>query len=76
MFLFATTWRPALQSTYSMGTAGFSPGINWPGRVANHSPSSSAEIKNAWSYTSTSTYVFMAWYLVKYRIRLRIMGGG
>jgi hypothetical protein len=27
-------------------------GIKWPGREANHSPPSSAEAKNAWSYTS------------------------
>jgi hypothetical protein len=28
-------------------------GVKWPGRVANHSPPSSAEVKNAWSYTLT-----------------------
>jgi hypothetical protein len=28
---------------------------------------SSAEVKNAWSYTSTPQYVFMAWCLVKHR---------
>jgi len=28
------------------------------------------EFKNAWSYTSTLPYVFMAWCLVKYRLRL------
>jgi hypothetical protein len=27
----------------------------------------SAEVKNAWSYTSTPQYFFMAWYLVKHR---------
>jgi hypothetical protein len=27
-------------------------GIMWPGREADHSPSSSAEVKNEWSYTS------------------------
>jgi hypothetical protein len=27
----------------------------------------SAEIKNVWSYTSTSQYAFMGWYLVKHR---------
>ena len=27
-------------------------GIKWPGREADHSPSSSAEVKNEWSYTS------------------------
>jgi hypothetical protein len=30
---------------------------------ANHSPQSSAEVKNAWGYTSTSQYVFVAWRL-------------
>jgi hypothetical protein len=28
-------------------------GIKRPGREADHSPPSSAEVKNAWSYTST-----------------------
>jgi len=28
-------------------------------READHSPPSSAEVKNAWSYTSTPQYVFM-----------------
>jgi hypothetical protein len=26
--------------------------VKWPGREVNHSPSSSAEVKNVWSYTS------------------------
>jgi hypothetical protein len=37
-----------------------------PGGEADHSPPSSAEVKNAWSYTSTPQYVFMAWCLVKH----------
>jgi hypothetical protein len=32
----------------------------WPGREANYSLPSSAEVKNEWSYTSTSAYAFMA----------------
>jgi len=28
-------------------------GVKRPGREADHSPSSSSEVKNAWSYTST-----------------------
>jgi hypothetical protein len=28
-------------------------GVKRPGREADHSPPSSAEVKNAWSYTST-----------------------
>jgi hypothetical protein len=31
----------------------YSLGVNLPGREADHSPPSSAEVKNAWSYTST-----------------------
>jgi len=46
------------------------PGVKRPGREADHSPPSSAEVKNAWSCTSTPPYVFTAWCLVKYRIRL------
>jgi hypothetical protein len=42
--------RPA---SYPMGTRGSYAGIKWPGREADHSSPSSAEVKNAWSYTST-----------------------
>jgi len=45
----------------------FTLGVKWPGREADQSPPSSAEVRNAWIYTSTPQYVFMAWYLVKYR---------
>jgi hypothetical protein len=41
--------------------------VKRPGREADHSPPSSAEVKNALSYTSTSQYVFLAWCLVKHR---------
>jgi hypothetical protein len=70
IFLFTTASRTALGPTQ--------PPIQWvpgvpslevkrPGREADHSPTSSAEVKNAWSYTSTPLYVFMAWCLVKHR---------
>jgi hypothetical protein len=60
--------RPALGPTR--------PAIQWileglylrvkrPGSEADNSPPSSAKVKNAWSYTSTPQYVFMAWCLVK-----------
>jgi hypothetical protein len=63
-FLFTTASRPALGPTQ--------PPIQWvpgalslevkrPGREADHSPPTSAEVKNAWSYTSTPKYAFMAW---------------
>jgi hypothetical protein len=40
-------------------------GVKWPGCEANHSPSPSAKIKNAWHYTSTPPYICMEWCLVK-----------
>jgi hypothetical protein len=49
-----------------MGTKGSFPGIKQLGHE-DHSPLSSAKVKNAWSYTSTPQYVFMAWCLVKHR---------
>jgi hypothetical protein len=39
-------------ASYAMGTRGFSLGLKQPGLEADHSPPSSAEVKNAWSYTS------------------------
>jgi hypothetical protein len=48
--------------SYTMGTGGgaISPGKKRPGREADHSPQSSAEIKKCWSYASILPYVFMA----------------
>jgi hypothetical protein len=42
-------------------------GVKRPGCEADYSPPSSAEVKNAWSYTFTHQYVFMAWCLVKHK---------
>jgi hypothetical protein len=39
-----------------MGTGGLSLGVKWPGREADHSPLSSAEVKNAWNYTPAPQY--------------------
>jgi hypothetical protein len=44
------------------------------GHEANHSPSS-AEIKNAWSYTSTSPHVFMVWCLIKQKDNFTSISG-
>jgi hypothetical protein len=57
IFLFTTASRTALGPTQ--------PPIQWvPGAlslgVTDHSPPSSAQVKNAWSYTSIPQYVFMA----------------
>jgi hypothetical protein len=35
----------------ALGTGGLSPGVKLPEREADHSPPSSAEVKNVWSYT-------------------------
>jgi hypothetical protein len=42
-------------------------GVKQPGREADHTPASNAEVKNAWSYTSILQYIFMAWCLIKHR---------
>jgi hypothetical protein len=56
IFLFTTVSRPVLGSTqppiqWVLGA--LSLGAKRPGREADHTPPSSAEVKNAWSYTST-----------------------
>jgi hypothetical protein len=40
-------------TSHPMGTGGSFSGVKRPGSEADHSPPSSAEVKNAWSYTST-----------------------
>jgi hypothetical protein len=70
MFIFSTASRTALELTQppiQWVTEGLSPGIKRPGREADHSTPSSAEVKNVWSYTSTLQYIFMAWCLDKNR---------
>jgi hypothetical protein len=64
---FTTASRSDLRPTQPpiQWTAGaLSAGVKRPRREADHSPSPSAEFKNAWRYKSTPPYVFMAWYLV------------
>jgi hypothetical protein len=70
IFLFTTVSRTVLGPTrppiqWVPGTLAL--GVKRPGREADDSPPSSAEVKNAWSYTFTPQYVFMAWCLVKHR---------
>jgi hypothetical protein len=70
IFLFTTAFRTALgptQPPIQWVPGALSLGIRRPGCEAEHSPPSSAEVKNACSYTSTPQYVFMAWCLVKHR---------
>jgi hypothetical protein len=52
---FATASRPALGPTQTLiqwVPRAISPGVKRPGREGDHSFPSSAEVKNAWSYTS------------------------
>jgi hypothetical protein len=68
MFPFTTTSRPALgptQSPVKWIPGSLSLGIKRPEHEADHSPPSSTEVKNVWSYTSTPQYAFMEWCSVK-----------
>jgi hypothetical protein len=47
-------------SSYPMGTGDLSPGVEPLGREADHSPPTSAKVKQTWVYTSTPPYAFMA----------------
>jgi hypothetical protein len=47
------------------GEGDISRGVKWSGHEANHSPSSAEWFINVWSYTSTLSYVFMAWCLIQ-----------
>jgi len=40
-------------------TEALSLGVKRPGSEADHSPPSSAKVKNAWTYTSTPQHAFM-----------------
>jgi hypothetical protein len=56
IFLFITVSRTALgptQPPIQCVSGALSLGVKRPGREADHSPPSSADVKNAWSYTST-----------------------
>jgi hypothetical protein len=53
-----------------MVTGALSLGVKRPGRESDHSSPSSAEVKNTWSYTSITLYVFMEWCLMKQGISL------
>jgi hypothetical protein len=61
-FLCFTSSRPALRPTQpptQMVLAALSPGVKRPGREADHSTPTSAEVKKMCIYTSTPPYVFM-----------------
>jgi hypothetical protein len=54
-------------ASYPAITGAVSVEIKRLGRDAYHSPPSSIEVNNTWSYSSTSPYVFMALFAVKRR---------
>jgi hypothetical protein len=55
VFVFAIAFVPALgPAQHPVGTSGFFPGVELPGREADHSPPSNAGVGTAWSYTSAS----------------------
>jgi hypothetical protein len=47
-----------------VGTWGSFPGVKRLRREANHSFPTSIEVKKTWIYTSTPTYIFVAWRLI------------
>jgi hypothetical protein len=69
IFLFTTASRPAFgptQPPIQWVTWALFLGLKRPGRETDYWPPSSAEVKNAWSYTSTPPqYAFMLWFSVK-----------
>jgi hypothetical protein len=69
IFLFSTVSTPALgptQPPIKWVPQALSLGVQRPGHESDHSPPSSAEVKNAWSIPPLLQYVFMAWCLVKH----------
>jgi hypothetical protein len=53
--------------SFLMETTGYFPRGKAAGAWSWPSPPSRAEVKNAWSYTSTPQYFYTAWCLVKHR---------
>jgi hypothetical protein len=67
-FFFSFCHRVQIGSgTYPAGTSGSLPWLKCLGCGADHSPPSSAEVKDARSCTSTPLCVFMLWYSGKHR---------
>jgi hypothetical protein len=70
IFLLASASRPALKPVQALSNGYRRPflrGIKRPGREADHSLPSSAEVKKIWSYTSITPHVSMTWCLISSR---------
>jgi hypothetical protein len=69
-FFFTTASRQALGTTTQPPIhwvpGAFTLGIKRPVREGDHSPQSSAEVKDAWSIPPLPQYVLMAWSLIKH----------
>jgi hypothetical protein len=75
IFLLTIASRTALRRTQppiQWVPGALSLGVKRPGREAEHSPPSSAEVKNAWGYTSAPPYALMEWCLFKHRDNLTL----
>jgi hypothetical protein len=62
-FLFCTSFILVLgptQPAIKWVPEALSLGVKWPGREADHSSPTSAEVKKTWIYTSTPRFDFMA----------------
>jgi hypothetical protein len=75
--VFSTMSRQPLGSTQPhiqcmQGT--FSPNVKWLGCEANHSPPSTADIKNAWIYSPTPPHTFKVWCLINQEKGLHYFG--
>jgi hypothetical protein len=57
-----------------MGTGGPFTGSTAPVSETENSPPSTAEVKKEWSYTSTTPYVFMVWFLPSIRDNFMFYG--
>jgi hypothetical protein len=71
IFLCTTAFRPVLGRTQH--PEAYLLGIKRPEREADHSSQSSAQVKDAWNYTSTPRYAFMAWCSVKAQGQLYLL---
>jgi hypothetical protein len=70
IFLFSAASTPPPEATLppiQLVPGTLSRTLKRPGHESDHIPPSSAEVKNAWHYTSTDLQVLMTWCLIKQR---------